>query len=104
MHGNVLEMCRDYYGFYSGEDEIDPKGKNSGSRICRGGSFYSYAACCRSSTRNRTYQSNNDGFPSLGFRLALVWAGDTEKYKPVHYENKGGRLSISVPDEIIFDD
>ena len=40
MSGNVAEMCWDWYGDYSAQDEVDPKGPLEGNnRACRGGSF-----------------------------------------------------------------
>jgi formylglycine-generating enzyme required for sulfatase activity len=43
MSGNVAEWCWDWYGPYSGDAQMDPKGATSGAnRILRGGSFYYY--------------------------------------------------------------
>ena len=70
MSGNVKEWCLDWYGDYGG-DATDPKGAASGSdRVCRGGSWDSFARHCRSARRNRFYPSLRDS--RLGFRLALA--------------------------------
>jgi formylglycine-generating enzyme required for sulfatase activity len=63
MHGNVWEWC---------EDRCDWKEKtvseNNSFRVCRGGSWGSYAALCRSSARRSNKQNYKDS--GLGFRLA----------------------------------
>jgi formylglycine-generating enzyme required for sulfatase activity len=51
MHGNVWEMCWDWYGAYLG-DAADPIGPASGLyRVTRGGGGYEYARYCRSAYR-----------------------------------------------------
>ena len=51
MHGNVMEWCRDWRTFYTG-DATDPTGPASGSRrVNRGGSWDDYASGCRSACR-----------------------------------------------------
>ena len=71
MHGNVYELCRDWYGDYSPGAVTDPVGPRTGSdRVYRGGSWGNNAGCCRSAGRFNWEPGvcSND----LGFRLALV--------------------------------
>lgn len=70
MHGNVFEMCRDWYKSYGG-DTTDPAGPAAGSkRVIRGGSWNDYASCCRSGYRFSLVPSNR--IIIIGFRVALV--------------------------------
>jgi len=71
MHGNVWEWCQDWYGQYSTNDAVDPRGSNLGSvHVLRGGSWcYGGARDCRSACR---YVSNpGSSWIDFGFRLSL---------------------------------
>ncbi len=70
MHGNLMELCLDWYGSLASSG-IDPKGSSSGSyRVYRGGSWHSYANCCCSAYRyGDCYPSSR--YTDLGFRLCL---------------------------------
>lgn len=69
MHGNVWEWCQDRFGDYPAEPVIDPQGvKSGGSRVLRGGSWYSSGGRCRSASRGRGVPSRRDD--NAGFRLA----------------------------------
>ena len=70
MHGNVLEVCSDWYGekLSSG---VDPVGPNAGSgRVLRGGSWYGVASDRRSASR--VYINPAFRFDCLGFRIVRV--------------------------------
>ena len=74
MHGNVWELCLDWYNssYYGTAAVSDPAGPSSGSsRVARGGSWYSQRAqYCRSAYRgycSPSYRSRN-----YGFRVAFL--------------------------------
>ena len=66
MHGNLAELCLDYYGNYSSAAETDPVGPSTGNlRVKRGGSWQDNASECRSARRvgvNSNYHSQGIGF------------------------------------------
>ena len=67
MHGNVWELCLDWYAS-SLSYGTDPKGPSSGSdRVQRGGSWYSDTSCCTSSYHLNCHQSYENN--RIGFRL-----------------------------------
>lgn len=71
MSGNVWEWCSDWHSNYGSSSQTNPTGPNSGSyRVDRGGSWYDYAGCCRSSFRD--YNTPDCSNRSLGLRLVLV--------------------------------
>jgi len=74
MHGNVWELCSDWYGEYPKGAVSDPSGPNEGSdRVDRGGSWSIEAARCRSACRGWIVPSIR--FNGLGFRVALSSSG-----------------------------
>ena len=69
MHGNVWEMCQDWYGIYPNEYQIDPTGPASGSdRVLRGGYFGHSPQHARSAVRYFTHPSSD----SFGFGARLL--------------------------------
>ncbi len=74
MHGNVWELCSDWYGDYADNAVVDPQGPLSGSfRVWRGGCWRGNARYCRSAGRVRVAPSVP--YDPLGFRLALSPSG-----------------------------
>ena len=79
MHGNVLELCQDWYGEYPSGAATDPTGPTSGSmRVFRGGSFGNLAAACRSANR---FEGGSNG--SIGFRVAMSPSSQTNNPNPI---------------------
>ncbi|MCE9532748.1 MAG: formylglycine-generating enzyme family protein [Planctomycetes bacterium] len=71
MHGNVRELCDDWYGPYKNAPNDGTAQNNRQTadvRMMRGGSWYDSAQNCRSSTRH-SYTPDNGG---VGFRLAAT--------------------------------
>ena len=71
MSGNVSEWCQDWYGYYSGEDQTNPTGANTGSQhVIRGGGWVDvlHRDICRVSYRG---YNGSTLVNSLGLRLAL---------------------------------
>ena len=73
MHGNVAELCSDWYERFLQNAVTDPVGPASGtSRVIRGGGWASEAKSCRAAYRSWITSSDN----IVGFRLtAPVQAG-----------------------------
>lgn len=70
MSGNVIEFCSDYYGSYSAEKQVNPKGPATGNkRVVVGGSYSSGSKLCRVSSRIAMAPDKRYG--DCGFRLVL---------------------------------
>jgi len=68
MHGNVWEICRDWYGAYVTTMVENPTGVSAGwDRVCRGGSYVENAQFCRSAYRH--HRSPDVADDNKGFRL-----------------------------------
>jgi len=68
LSGNLWEWCWDIFGPYPAGNQTDPHGSENGStRVLRGGSFYSDAASCLSSSRY-SYDPMYYQATSIGFR------------------------------------
>ena len=69
MHGNVSEWCWDVYGDYDLNNNLNPKGPESGTRrVYRGGAWNDFAKNMRSAYRAAMPQENRSF--NLGLRLA----------------------------------
>ena len=89
MHGNVFEMCLDWYssgdayratfapGWAAGEPTIEPAGPNTGTqRVFRGGDYYNSASRLRAGYRYTWTTFGSDfKYEHNGFRLACVIEG-----------------------------
>ena len=68
IHGNVMEWCMDWYGFYPSGSIIDPIGALSGSnRVLRGGGRSNNSKDCRLS-RRRNFSPDYKSY-TIGIRL-----------------------------------
>ena len=94
MHGNVSEWCSDWYGDYSAEAQINPKGPVSGARrVARGGSWIFNARRCRSADRSSDFPSDRTCY--RGFRLAFsVNSGENKVIGNANNELKQESLSL----------
>ena len=80
VHGNVWELCEDWFGKYKARDERDPKGPDAGSgRVARGGGWYGSAQHCRAAYRFSGHPSKR--VQNIGVRFAAV---------PVSQAGEGG--------------
>jgi len=72
MSGNVAEFCSDWYGPYTGGNQIEPQGPETGTyKVVRGGSATSAETECRVSARRRVLPT--DTIPDCGIRLVLKY-------------------------------
>ncbi len=70
MSGNVSEWCSDWFGYYSDESKLNPKGPSDGtSKIIRGGGWNDYVYNCKNTFRG--YSNPEEKSPNIGFRLVL---------------------------------
>ena len=68
MHGNVYELCLDWYGGYGSDAQVDPQGPASGLlHVVRGGCYFSQDWQTRSAARGQLYRSFH--YSGVGFRL-----------------------------------
>lgn len=74
VHGNVQEICSDWYGEYSGKATTDPTGPVGGSfgmasaTVCRGGAYNSQQNECRASFRRSTESRDY----TVGLRVVMT--------------------------------
>jgi formylglycine-generating enzyme required for sulfatase activity len=68
MHGNMGELCSDWYSEYNSAETSDPKGpQTGGQKVLRGGGFWATAQECRSASRAGVPSENKGS--GIGFRL-----------------------------------
>jgi len=68
MHGNIGELCSDWYGEYDLKDTSNPKGPQTGGlKVLRGGGFWVSAQECRSASRSSVPAENRGA--GISFRL-----------------------------------
>ncbi len=71
MHGNVWEWCSDFYGPYSKEPQIDPKGPEKGIyHPIRGASWFFASRFCRAARRGTNVPDYHGD--DLGFRVVAL--------------------------------
>jgi formylglycine-generating enzyme required for sulfatase activity len=71
LSGNSSEWCWDWYGPYPKDEQLDPHGAPaSGSRVYRGGSWFSYGVDLRSAVRFSDSPCSHPDTVSGGLRLA----------------------------------
>ena len=86
MHGNVGELCADWYArdYYQQSPDRDPPGPPEGASsddfgntyfVVRGGSWQDDARSCRSAYRYRAMKRNK--YPQFGFRVVCEVASQT---------------------------
>jgi len=72
MHGNVWELCHDWFGPYDARSVTDPEGPTLGeARVHRGCSMHPYDMKCRSAERT-SLQPILRGGVNTGFRVVLA--------------------------------
>ena len=68
MHGNMSELCSDWYGEYDLKETSNPKGpETGGQKVLRGGGFWVSAQECRSASRVGVPAVNRGA--GIGFRI-----------------------------------
>jgi formylglycine-generating enzyme required for sulfatase activity len=83
MHGNVWELCSDFFDDYPNFSTSDPSGPITGIyRVIRGGAYYSQSRQCRSAYR--FMQRDNYQGRGTGMRLVMVII-EEQQISPQHF-------------------
>ena len=86
MHGNVFELCSDWYGSYPNKNVTDPQGPSTGKyRVMRGGCYQNAKEYCRSANRGKCLPDFKIVF--LGFRC-VIGKGVHSTYIPIAASDK----------------
>lgn len=97
MHGNVGEWVWDYYSPYSGEEQSDPSGAESGTlRVYRGGGWNDFAKNMRSAYR--ATMAEEKGSFNIGIRLvrnAVSGTGSVVSAGILQTESTDGKVLIA---------
>ena len=81
-HGNVEEWCRDWYGPYPQQAQIDPVGYADGDfKVCRGGSHGTKVEFLRSANRLGTLPQDQSW--QIGFRVVRAPRPETAALPPM---------------------
>ena len=94
MHGNVWEICLDWYGTLA--YGTDPKGSSSGlGRVKRGGSWFGNTDNCTSFYRY--YYTSSEEYSTSGFRLVRVLSNTGSAYPDVlcSGESEMGKVDLA---------
>jgi formylglycine-generating enzyme required for sulfatase activity len=99
MHGNVEEWCYDCYGPYSGNNQTDPVGFESGDfRVTRGGSHGTKISFLRSANRLGTLPADKSWI--IGFRVVMGEMPDTKplpvQSPPLNRRNVSQRINADL--------
>ncbi len=105
MHGNVFELCSDWYGALDTTETVDPTGVTSGEyRVIRGGCWNYGALYLRSAYRYAIDPSFGD--QKYGFRLSCLMDESNQKSATVSLKldlRLGMRISNGAEENIVYD-
>ncbi|MBF0410727.1 MAG: protein kinase [Candidatus Riflebacteria bacterium] len=107
MVGNADEWCNDWYGSYTSESKVDPRGPGSGTdRVLRGGAIVDSGRFFRSAHRdygNPTSQKYYHGFRVCRLLPRGLTANVPTSELPSDESSRAGEIEIlcSIPDAIV---
>ena len=105
MHGNLSELCWDWYDpdYYEVSPSADPKGPATGpwaqnnGRVCRSGVYYADARNCRSASRD--FAHPGDWSHCTGFRIARSEGGSGPSTDITMIPIPGGPFLMGSPED-----
>ncbi len=84
MHGNVLQLCQDWYGYYTRGSQVDPQGPETGTLHAARGGFYDFSfKYCRSATH---HVMHNSGYYHYGVRLVRLYTPTSQTENWAEYK------------------